>query len=225
APPWVLPYELVEAGLLRVLVLDERIAQRADKFYTAMEQARPQFRKALMMKDDTPPKVRDVARRAGIEVARRLAVCIVDENKNVVRGKRLDVATREWDALELNGGNCEFKDGTAIRIYLREQTGEQTAPKIDKVKTTEQIHLIVIHQGIIDLIKNEYKVGEKELLTALSTQFWTVVESGRGIPPEIQQNGEKFLSYSLLDRVFHGGRVAKLGLIRKLMEVTRNPKS
>ena len=81
---------------------------------------------------------------------------------------------------------------------------------------------VIVHQGILDWIKQQCKC-EKEFLERLQKKVpWLIIESGRGIPPEVRESQYKFLPFSIVERAFHGERVAKLGLTRALMELTRS---
>jgi len=65
--------------------------------------------------------------------------------------------------------------------------------------------LVVLHQGVVDLVRG--RVGADiatAFLNSLTAECWTVIESGRGIAPEVQESGEKFLSFSLIEHAFHG---------------------
>lgn len=228
--PWQLPYQLAEAGLLRVLVLDERIAQRAGKLYAATEKSRPESRKALTGSTATPPDVRDVARRAGVGIVQRLVFHHINAVGEETGGWLLDVAVRKWRPIKNDAsGVLQSFSADYIEVELRHANGsdesEGSAPTTKGVTVPKGKHLVVVHQGIIDLIKDRYgRKAADGFVEKLAEKHWAVIESGRGIPPEVQLSGEKFLSFSLIDRAFHGNRVAKLGLIRHLMEVTRNRK-
>jgi hypothetical protein len=228
--PWQLPYELAEAGLLRVLILDERIAQSASRHYKVIEQARSEFRMAFTGSAEKAPTLRDVAERAGIRVALHLEFRHKNQPPESPKGWQLELATRNWTTLELAKAEAATPDPHRVVVEMdyapgTDETGTATVPKIDKIAIHGRMCLVAVHQGIIDLIKEKYNGNTAEsFVERLSAEHWVVIESGRGIPPEVQQSNEKFLSYSLIDRAFHGNRVAKLGLTRHLMTVTRNRK-
>ncbi|MDI6797558.1 MAG: hypothetical protein QMD09_11460, partial [Desulfatibacillaceae bacterium] len=63
----------------------------------------------------------------------------------------------------------------------------------------------------------------KDFLKNLKKQIpWIVIESGRGIPPQVLQSNEKFCTYSAIERAFKGNCVAKLELVKGLMELSRS---
>lgn len=212
--PWQLPYELIEAGLLRVLIIDERIVQRAATFFPATERHRTRFSEVMTGDPNALPFVHQVAERAGVVVANRLVVRAASAG-NGAKDWGLDLTKRSWHQLTETASQ-EAANPRSVEFDWTKR--ELTLPS--------DIDIAVVHQGVIDLLKDKTdKQVAKDFVDALSAKHWTVIESGRGIPAEVQSNDEKFLSFSLIDRSFHGKRVAKIGLVRHLMEVTRNRRS
>lgn len=60
------------------------------------------------------------------------------------------------------------------------------------------IHFLVIHQGILDKLEKNQKGSSIELITNIKHR-WLVIDSGRGVPPEIEQFKEaRFVETSAL---------------------------
>lgn len=112
------------------------------------------------------------------------------------------------------------KDKNDINIAI-----ERVGPDFSDSKLSYPItdmDAVIVHQGILDSIKQQGKC-EKKFLERLQKKIpWLIIESGRGIPPEVRESRYKFLPFSIVERAFHGERVAKLGLTKALMELTRS---
>jgi hypothetical protein len=222
--PWTLPYEIAEAGLLQILVIDERIAQLASTWYPANEKDRDAFRIAMTNSKDEAPKIFHIAHRAGVFIATHVKIEGAGDNDG-----SLDLACRDWGS--------QASPETPCTHWLRFNASAVASPAIGKRQSEDQNQaggpmdisfgrlpdLVVLHQGVVDLVRDRLGPDmSTAFLNSLTAKCWTVIESGRGIPPEVQESGEKFLSFSLMEHAFQGNQVAKIGLVRQLMEVTRN---
>lgn len=255
--PWQLPYELAEAGLLRILILDERIAQRSLAPFPEIAQAKEYFRDAVMRNREVRPTIWNIAERAGIFVATHLAVSGASSKEK----KDFLLAEQAWRAAkkEQDSQKQEHEEGgkkspptrgwrscpqLTLEIDLEDKTIHLRSNRFQPLENfhgttsngwetegmpndlSKDIDLVIVHQGIIDGVNKSFPKDGECFLDAVKKQVpWVVIESGRGIPPEVQKGREKFLSFSVIDRAFHGGRVAKLALTKALMELTRNKAS
>jgi len=86
------------------------------------------------------------------------------------------------------------------------------------------IDVVLIHQGIIDKLPTPWRRNNTFIKRVRKSIPWVIVESGRGIPPEVQQSSEKFLPFSVIDSCLEGKRIGKLSLAQTLMTLTRNKK-
>jgi len=90
-----------------------------------------------------------------------------------------------------------------------------------------EFDIVVIHQGVIDSFrprneKHECEITEETMRRWIAkTHPWLVVESGRGIPPGLQKQPIRFLSFSVLDQAMTADGIGKLYLTRRLMALPR----
>lgn len=217
AATWTLPWELAEAGLLRVLVVDERAAEfslnslddeMADVLLGLMAAASP---------DDVPGEVEEnqilkwhLAWAAKVYICTHFAVQHKPEplHPEVARWS----GSFPWlkvrvDKTGRNLGRCEMSVSGTTSVPVKAD-------------------LVLIHQGVIDEWRNRVAgFQQDEFLNGLKQHFpFVVVESGRGIPPTLSAH-EKFLPFSLLQHNVLGGVVGKYGLTRVLMSLARRKRS
>jgi hypothetical protein len=88
-----------------------------------------------------------------------------------------------------------------------------------KSKQKILIHMLIIHQGLIDELNLSKEEQEKLLLNIQKKVPFLIVESGRGIPPTLSEK-VKFLPYSLLEQYLIP-RISKYCLINTGMSLTR----
>nr|VFJ43265.1 MAG: hypothetical protein BECKFM1743A_GA0114220_100074 [Candidatus Kentron sp. FM]VFJ43969.1 MAG: hypothetical protein BECKFM1743C_GA0114222_1000717 [Candidatus Kentron sp. FM]VFK06016.1 MAG: hypothetical protein BECKFM1743B_GA0114221_100094 [Candidatus Kentron sp. FM] len=222
--PWELPFELAEAGLLRVLILDERIAQNANREFDETGAAKKGFRRAVTRSENIAPRNWHIAERAGVYVAGYLDIGKPDGIES------LDLAGGGWRHEQVNapkklGLTIRF-DNPGFHISAGHWPGPDLRANDHIPRRMEDVDLVIIHQGILDRVREECGPAIRDdLLAGLEKCCWLIVESGRGIPPEVQEGKSKFLPFSLIERAFRGGRVAKLGLTRAVMAMPRNKSS
>jgi hypothetical protein len=230
--PWIMPYELAEAGLLRVLVIDERIVQNALKPFDEIGGNKEAFRRAFTGKSDLPPTVWHVARRAGVHVATHIVITGTSDD----RKSAFDVATHEWAGAPSSSGFPWL----TVKVTVPAWAGDSRVSEGGRLQDSRHrlgieisnncdgplaVDLVIIHQGVADCLNDKQPNLGRNFLNALAEQYWLIVESGRGIPPEVEETNHKFLTFSAIERVFRGGRVAKLALTRMIMSVTRSKKT
>nr|VFJ45869.1 MAG: hypothetical protein BECKDK2373C_GA0170839_10132 [Candidatus Kentron sp. DK] len=235
--PWELPFELAEAGLVRILLLDERIAQRAGEKFQETGAGKEGFKRAVTGSKTATPLNWHIAERAGVYVATHLGISTKGQKSGTGpnNDKTLDLAGGSWLAPREAGSQgldrphlemqfAAHDNNCSLRITAhRPGVGPQNNDELPRAM--EDIDLVIIHQGILDRVREKFPGTNERLLSTLEECCWVIVESGRGIPPEVQKSSSKFLPFSLIERAFRGGRVAKLGLTRTVMAATRNKQS
>ena len=255
----------MEAGLLRVLVIDERLVERAMKSMVGTEAEHPDVARTLIPVSEKNPDSFDpqcprfwhAAERAGVLLVTHLDLDPVpalperekwkdpelftwtlDKDAFEAAGKERDdwdtnpshllptcpslrlVVHPPWKSTKKNGSRDE-KPQVALICNRR---GKGKGGREENLRDEcNDVNLVLVHQGVLDTLasKADRNIADG-FVEALKSSFdWYVVESGRGVPPNVQETHEKFLPFSLLDRTLTAGRVAKLRLARMLMELTR----
>jgi hypothetical protein len=123
------------------------------------------------------------------------------------------IKAQRWPAPE--------KPGSADMTW---QKGGLPVKVSDGKNVADGIDVAIVHQGVVDRIKDKFKDVDEagsRFLKVLSDACTLIVESGRGIPPDVQTSNDRFLPFSSVERAFNDGRVAKLALTRTIMETSR----
>lgn len=228
---WLSPYQLIEAGLLRVLIIDERIAQRSMRSIQHDISGKADNSQKLVGEKNTSARFWHLAERAGVWITTHL-------NVKKVKDDRFDfnpLHEQSWKQAE-----DEYSTSSNLLcpyLYVHMEVNDNTS-SIDKMSLSirrgykaevvelpsKEIDLMVIHQGVIDILTNNkpYGVDGMQLVKCLPNFIpWVIIESGRGVPPEVYKGGSKFLPFSLVDSFINGVCVAKLGLAQSILELTR----
>lgn len=203
---WTLPCEMAEAGLLKVLVIDERAAE------FSLEQLGGETEEilhVLLRKLNTgPADVKEVL-KWHLAWAAKIYICThfgVEQEPQELH-----------ESIKKRGNSAPF---LKVRVDRRVDFRLSVAGGVER---SLDIDAVLIHQGILDEFSDDKKKGptQNELMERLKAQFpFVVVESGRGIPPNLSDN-EKFLPFSLLQHSVLGESVGKFGLTRILMSLAR----
>jgi len=192
-PPILLPYQLAEAGLLRVLVIDERIAELAGRDPGLSQTDNKKLGQILGLGEDG-------AMAWHIAYAARVLVC----------------TSLTWvGALETR--RYADKDLCQVTVDSNQITCKCQVGSVSQSFSKDSIDVCIIHQGILDDLKST--TPEKALKHLGDLVPFVIVDSGRGIPPGLPQT-QKFLPFSLLDD-WIGQRTGKLVLSQLLMQLTR----
>jgi len=222
----VLPYMMAEAGLLRVLVMDERVSERsnwdADMEGKPLGDADPLFVKTNGRKNDS---VFELAWAGGIHIATHYQ--INDEGERPLNDK---IAHRP-DAPKLTL-HIKTESGKPGKIWMSSNLGDIKG----KQYHVEDGHydMLLIHRSILKHIqesvhkiqKDEYGMQRPdfEFLRDIKNLIpFTVVDSGGGYPDEIRQEYEgsfKFLPFSFMSEHLLRNRIAKVGLAQLLLGLT-----
>jgi len=193
-PSALLPFQLMEAGLLRILVIDERIAELAGRDSGLPHEDQGPLRWVLRL---DPTQYKPSAWH--LAYAARVLVC----------------TSLSWDGefewrWYTNGDFCKVTVNSA-EITCRCDVGGRT-----ETYSKEDIDVCIIHQGILD----DLKCGPEQALRRLQDLIpLVIVDSGRGIPPGLPGT-QKFVPFSVLEALI-GQRPGKLVLSQLLMQLTR----
>lgn len=206
--PWVLPFQLLEAARLRILLLDERIAQ------WAMNKADKNISYAVGLAEESTAHYWHSARRAGVWITTGIEI------KNSSTSNTAITFCPKEKGLLLPSFNITINLHNE-KISARENLGATDLK--NAAIDLRSFDIAVIHQGILDSLEKSKKVAPQSFIRFLRKYLpWIVIESGRGIPPEVKEGKEKFLPFTVLDRGFSRGTVAKFELTHRLMELTRS---
>lgn len=194
-------YSLIETGLLRILIIDERIAEKA---YDTINWNEPSSARCAY--GDTSRI--NAAKGGRIYICTHLSVFTSKACKPIHPNVKYAPSIH----VSLN-----LKNGNSLKVY--------DTPKITYNNKKEDLKAdaVIIHQGILE---NEELVGIKkdrfgEFIDNIREQFpYVVVDSGRGIPEKLYKLS-KFMPFSLLDDYIGKERIAKYNLVKTLMSLSR----
>jgi hypothetical protein len=222
-------YSLLEAGLLRILVVDSRIAEKAYDYDVINQEWTaslvPIIQKTIFPGVPVEAGDRPDPMRWHIGCIGKVFICThlgingdplpLHPSAREVPYLKLRVDMRDSSpsaCIELKSN--EGAEMCKIRIEL--DNGERAVSgKID-------FDMIIIHQGDIESRRPEgFKYSD--FIASLKRLFpFVVVDSGRGIPPEVQSTpGVKFLPFSLLNSYLGGKRIDKARLTQVVMPLRR----
>lgn len=242
--PWVFPYELIEAGLLRVLILDERVAERAVKSISSSDADINKIASDLVGKYGFNPAYWHVARRSRVLIATHLLfspdgkTSHDDDKKQVLNLKDAIHAQSfkdQYDRYLADDKNSEKNmkstcpelglevSDEKVEIFIN-PIGKKSKRESAKPFKDHGIDVLLIHQGIIDNLPGSMRKNDKFIKILRRFIPWVIVESGRGIPPKVQESKGKFLPFSVVDHWLDGTRVGKLSLSQTVMTLIRNKK-
>lgn len=206
--PWILPFELAEAGLSRVLVIDERAAEFSMDTLSDDTHGVIHGLMRMVFGSAVPKAAR--ARKWHLAWAAKIYVCT-----------HFGINT---DAEPIHERiNKRGQDFPYLKMTVRKKEIDFRMAVVENEITGLQADVVLIHQGVLD--EWRARVGadfnQGDFLNILRNHFpFVVVESGRGIPPNLSAN-EKFLPFSLLQHNVFGDNVGKFGFNRILMSLSR----
>ena len=238
-PPWSFPYELFEAGMLRVLILDERICERSMSEISTDTFTLAKAKDILLEHQNAIPRMWHIAFKANVLIATHFIFPGVEWDTSL--------GTDKFEPQDIKNGEIyrsyqnifsqyknEDKDGKFYScptlivdaredfdLHINRIVPDETDESIELFD--KNIDVIIIHQGLLDtmksnLAKNKYMSVMEKIRNKCR---WVIIESGRGIPPEVQKNDDKFMPFSAIDRCFGADRIAKLTLCQRIMTQTR----
>ena len=198
-PDYELVFGMFEAGLLDVLVVDERITEYA--YEEIIDKDKEKFANNLYGSINRI----SVSKGAGIFIATHFKI----------DGKEIPIHESAKDKnprviVELKKQKEEINGITNI-LFQNGEGQQEVKPDI-----------FIIHQGILE--NEELKIKRDTFIDNVRGKIpYIVVDSGRGIPPELlkETNTEKFIPFSLLSNWLLKSRVSKYSLVKTLMSLIR----
>lgn len=229
-PSSELVYSLLEAGLLEVLIVDSRIAERAYD-YDVIPGSWLGNLASQINSSNFPgvPKVRNGRpdpMRWHLGCIGKVLICThfgigskptplhpkVQIHKAPYLKLKIDMEGSSAKNIEMKlKGNDQQKE---ISISIGKSLKSQNGIGVD---------MLIIHQGDIDTRKPRDGFDLEKFVESLKGLVpFVVIDSGRGIPPEVQcAPSVKFLPFSLINELLAGKRINKLRLTQVLMALTR----
>ena len=202
-------YRLFEAGLTKILIVDERITEIAyDDILKGISN--------INIKNHCQSGTRiGVGSAAGVYICTHLSFFGNDSCKRIspVINDRPPMVKVSFG---INGRLFNKKcDGSSMKIAVQLNNSEP--------QEIENIDVLIIHQGIVEH-KDFSAVEEKSfglLITELRKRIpYVIVDSGRGIPTKLDKNA-KFLPFSLLNDYVGKDNIAKYSLTNTIMPLIR----
>ena len=197
-------YELAEAAILRVLVIDERVAERAHEKIKVEDSL-----KKFYGTGNSKPNRIQIARKAKVYFCTHLSM---NGDKRPLHNK----AEGETPSVEVKmsvSQNDEFCIDSFEVMYGN-----------SKLKENEgTFDIVIIHQGVLEEFVKKVlgSYSYEEFLKALRKHIQhIIVTSGRGIPPNLPKSA-KFIPFSLLQDYLLRGGIAKYNLVKIVTELIR----
>jgi len=218
-------YQLAEAASLRILIIDERVAEVAYKEMSIEIDAKDYYKIQNRMR-------LNIAKWSNIFIATHLkindkstAYDVHHSTQN--KSPRVCVKCKTFSDI-----NVETSRVNEFKVYWcnGNDCGECNSAK----EIEPQPNALIMHQGVAEsLLKDAILINNKaetfvEALTAFLNGLkkhipYIVIDSGRGIPANLPQTA-KFLPFSLIEDYLMKDRMAKFTLTRVLMNIMRRGK-
>jgi len=223
--PWPLPWEIAEAALLRVVVVDERIAERAFDIISHRNLVSLRLRLGSKFKDSLPKGDAQSVRRFHLAWASR--VFIATHRVSRISEYEHRSLHRSTDRLESMPKLVIDLDGgiTTVKHY----------PSANAALELIKAEMLIIHQGVLDQVVEDLlekdsgardmdrrkKEVLREVVAGLEREFpFVIINSGRGIPHSLPGD-QKFLPFSIVQDYLLGQRIAKYCLARVALPLRR----
>ncbi|HEX6748081.1 MAG TPA: class I SAM-dependent methyltransferase [Longimicrobium sp.] len=212
---WPLPWQMVEAGLLRVIVIDERLAEHASERVNDNDSENLRKVYSYISGAEAPPTRLEVAGAANVFICTHLRVNDKEEPLYAIGGTA--PAARETSASSLSPPRrfvvSRARDGAVRSHWI---TGADTQ------YVDVQAEMVIIHQGILDGVHRLFGVEAPTFLKNICDAVpYVVVDSGRGIPRS--DSDVKFIPYSLVQHYIQD-QISKLSLTSAIMALGRRPR-
>jgi hypothetical protein len=194
-------YRLAESGMTRILIVDERIAECAHESGQCTSDATTLIGKGV---SDKLLRRWHVCFAAGIYICTHLK--FRDESRPLhdsIKHEAFPTMTVTLDE-EGNLDKCAYE-------LSKDDCGEIRIDDID---------VLAIHQGILD---RYYPLSQEKILEKFRAQVpFVVVESGRGIPVQVQNDPKtKYMPFTILRNHLMGARISKHALVQTIMGIFR----
>lgn len=205
-------YELVEAGLLKILVLDERIAEVA---HNELNIEPDDAKKAYGGKERI-----FAARKAGIYICTHVGVDDADlQPLHLSVNKKNPSVCVRFDFKKKSSGSVD-----SVKFSTVDTTVEYNNDGNVFKKAEGFFDILIIHQGVLENFIKNYLNDKKDYNAFLEsirrTIPYVVIDSGRGIPAKLP-DAAKFLPFSLLEDFLMKDRIAKFSLTKNVMSLIR----
>lgn len=204
--PWTLPLELMEAGLLRVVVVDERVAEQALQPIVDdphVQETMQGIWRNIGQGDESLCRSRWMA-----ALLARIYIVTHVVKSGECRPLHPAVEKKELLVFDPSGSEGPVRPGSLFQ-------GEGIAEVIGK------FDMLIVHHGVLEDLCGSDREKIREFLNGLGHKFpFIVIESGRGVPATLPGD-VKFLPFSVVGRCLLGRRIAKYRLVRTVMGLTR----
>jgi hypothetical protein len=190
------PYLLTEAGMIKILVVDERITERTHERVGKSRYGAP---RGL------------IAGKAGIWIATHFGI---DADPLPIH-RQVELSQHDPSFPSFSVRIDTTVDGFRWTLggKLAQSLGDAGVSFFD---------IVIFHQGVLETYLKNPQVRQEFLSAMTAVLPLVVVTSGRGIPTDVRQNRSvKFLPFSLLERYVLGSGIAKLRLTSLCMKLTR----
>lgn len=209
--PWHLPWQMAEAGLIKILLVDERLTEFAYESPDVtpgdhIKESCQEFLKSRYNSDFSNVEIL----RWHMALVAHIYICThfgIDNSPEPLYNSRQENTSKSFLKIrfQANGGICTEESQLCV---------DSSQNPI----TQNDFHILIIHQGILE--KYLDKAAIKNFLDRTRSNIpFIVVTSGRGIPPQLPET-EKFIPFSTLEAALKG-TIGKLGLIQQCLSLTR----
>lgn len=209
---WLFPYELIEAGLLRILIVDERVAEHSIKRYEDTDSQKIR-NYGFKIKREQSVSAFDIAWAANVHICTHFG--FQDD-----QGKSINFPLHKKVDLGKNIHHFNLKviyglDHSGQKeLHLESRTNIERFEKIDL-----QYDSIIIHRTVLNTLADKLNVDTAEFISLLKKKIpFVVVTSGGGKPHSIP-GAFKFLPFSILDNYCQTKRLAKYSLSQQLLSL------
>jgi hypothetical protein len=202
--PWTLPLELMEAGLLRVVVVDERVAEQA--LQPIVDDSHVQGTMQEIIRTVGPGGDDSLCRsRWMAALLARIYIVTHVVKSGECRPLHPAVVEKKLLVFDPSGSKGPVRLGSLFQ-------GKGIAEKFD---------MLIVHHGVLEDLCGPDREKIRKFLNELGHKFpFIVIESGRGVPATLPGD-VKFLPFSVVGRCLLGRRIAKYRLVRTVMGLTR----
>ena len=225
-----LVYALLEAGLLRILIVDSRIAERSCDENILPPHWITYLKHYIIKTSKFPCDMSCNPMRWHVASIGKVFICTHFN----INGKPTLLHPNVRDVPYLKLKIYMEDDSSVKRIQVALRSDNQTEErKIEfslkngkrdlKSSLGMDFDMIIIHQGDIDTRKPSKGFNFRKFVDSLKQLIpFVIIDSGRGIPVEVQRTPNvKFLPYSLLGQYVAQKRIDKVQLTEILMSLTR----
>jgi len=209
-PTTPLIYQLAESALIRILVLDERVAEIAHEEILLDEGDKPFYEKRI-----------EAARWANIYCCTHIKIG-TEKESSIFNNEGTEFPQVTFQ-LDLSDPDRRRIDNLKVGWRKKNSDGRIEEELINP-------DLIILHQGVFESFFREklpqkpresLKESQQHFIDDLKSFIpFVVVDSGRGIPAGLPKNA-KFFPFSLIEEYLMGERIAKFSLSKILMSLVR----